>query len=743
MKTLEENPLEQLELLCEHVAMVDISDLPALAELHTEFESIANNPELAPLSETARAAVALITAIILEEVPNPGAQVEVLGDMLDYMQQIQRYDKCPGPLPAWLATVPVASNNAEPARPKTDGEETRSLMESPSVEPASIEACPAGGELITEELDLMREFFEEANEHFNQADMHLLTLESDPENSEAIAAVFRAFHTVKGGAGFLQMRTVQALAHIAESLLDKVRQGSISMEGVVVNLTFEATDGLRRLMQEHDEALTAGVATPAAPWVQELVGRLESAVRGQHPPQRLGEILVESGMARPQDVEDALKEQSISTSPVRLGELMARTGTLRPQDAVEALRRQQDQRRPEAQNRESIKVDAGRLDRLVDLIGELVIAETMARQSEEVSADPMSPLARRMRHMDKITRELQSISTSLRMVPVQAVFQKMARLVRDLAQSTGKEVEFITEGQDTELDKNVVDLVADPLMHMVRNAVDHGIELPAERVRLGKPQKAHVTLRAFHEGGGVYIEIEEDGRGLDRAAIIARAVERGLIESGEHLPDREVWNFIFEPGFSTAKQVTDVSGRGVGMDVVRRNINALHGSIDVRSKAGKGTTVSLRLPLTLAIIDGMVLSVGDERYIVPIGGVIRATRPQPDEIHTVKGRGELLSLRGRLIPLFRLHTMMEIRNAVEEPTRGIVLVLDDNGRQIGLLADDLLGQQQVVIKPLGKGVGNILGLAGGAIMPDGTVGLVLDVAGLFRRVRRNDADPQE
>lgn len=742
MKTLEENPLEQLELLCEHVALIDIGDLPALAELHTEFESIANNPNRFPPAETARAAAALIAAIILDEVPNPGTQVEVLGEMLDYMQRIQRHGKCTGPLPAWLATVPGGANRSESDCPIVEKHRTP-YPEIVPFAPAPVETGPAGGELITEELDLMREFFEEAYEHFNQADMHLLTLECDPGNSEAIAAVFRAFHTVKGGAGFLQMRTVQALAHIAESLLDKVRQGSISMEGAVVNLTFEATDGLRRLMQEHDEALDAGVPTPPAPWVQELVERIESAVRGQHPPQRLGEILVESGMARFQDVEDALQDQSISVSPPKLGELMVRTGTLRPEDAVEALRRQQDQRRPQAQNRESIKVDAGRLDRLVDLIGELVIAETMARQSEEVSADPMSPLARRMRHMDKITRELQSISTSLRMVPVQAVFQKMARLVRDLAQSTGKEVEFITQGQDTELDKNVVDLVADPLMHMVRNAVDHGIESPAERVRLGKPEKARVTLRAFHEGGGVYIEIEEDGRGLDRAAILERAVERGLTECGDHLPDREVWNFIFEPGFSTAKQVTDVSGRGVGMDVVRRNINALHGSIDIRSKAGKGTTISLRLPLTLAIIDGMVLSVGDERYIVPIGGVVRATRPESEDIHTVKGRGELLSVRGRLIPLFRLHNMMEIRNAVEDPAAGIVLVLDDNGRQIGLLADDLLGQQQVVIKPLGKGVGNVLGLAGGAIMPDGTVGLVLDVAGLFRRVRRNDADPQE
>ena len=383
-------------------------------------------------------------------------------------------------------------------------------------------------------------------------------------------------------------------------------------------------------------------------------------------------------------------------------------------------------------------MDAERLDRLVDMIGEFVIAESMVSQSSELQRVASADLARHLGQLDKITRELQGTGMSLRMIPVRATFQKMARLVRDLAKKAGKQVEFVMSGEETELDKSVVDRIGDPLVHMVRNAVDHGIEATAEERRnAGKAAAGRVELRAFHKGGSIYIEIEDDGRGLNRDAILAKARERGLVKDGDALSDREVWNLIFEPGFSTAKVVTDVSGRGVGMDVVRRNIEVLRGNVEIQSEAGKGSVFSMRLPLTLAIIDGMVVRTGQERYVIPTLSIVTSIRPKASDLSTVISRGEMLSIQGRLIPLFRLGALFDIDDATQDATEGLVVVVEEEGRQMGLLTDELLGRQQIVIKSLGGAMRGIPGIAGGAIMPDGRVGLILDVGGLMRLATSN------
>jgi len=319
------------------------------------------------------------------------------------------------------------------------------------------------------------------------------------------------------------------------------------------------------------------------------------------------------------------------------------------------------------------------------------------------------------------------------MVPVRATFQKMARLVRDLAKKSGKPVRFVMTGEDTELDKTVVDKIGDPLVHMVRNAVDHGLEAtPSERARVGKVETGQIELRAFHRGGNIYIEIQDDGRGLNRDAIIAKARERGLLKEGETLPDRELNNLIFNPGFSTAKKITDVSGRGVGMDVVKRNIEALRGQVEIRTEQGRGSTFSIRLPLTLAIIDGMVVRVGTERYIIPTLSIVRTIQPRPDELATVIRRGEMLTLQGQLIPLFRLNRLFNVDNARTKPEESLIVVVEDDRRQTGIMVDELLGQQQIVIKSLGEALRGTPGVAGGAVMPDGQIGLILDIAGLVR-----------
>jgi two-component system chemotaxis sensor kinase CheA len=315
----------------------------------------------------------------------------------------------------------------------------------------------------------------------------------------------------------------------------------------------------------------------------------------------------------------------------------------------------------------------------------------------------------------------------------------MARLVRDLSHKSGKPAEFRGEGEDTEMDRRYVDLVHDPLVHLIRNAVDHGIEPEAERLRLGKPAQGSVVLRAYHEGGQIRIELEDDGRGLQRQAILEKALRMGLIDSAEGLTDQEAFALIFQPGFSTAKQVTEISGRGVGMDVVRRNIQSIRGDIALESEPGQGTRIRLSLPLTLALIDGLVVKVGEERFIFPVHAVLESIRPAPGDVSTVAGQGELLALRDGQVPLFRLGTLFHVREAASDPTRGMVIVAECGGRRYGLLVDHVLGLQQTVIKALGQGLRPVEGISGGTILGDGGVGLIVDVHALVQGARRPPA----
>ncbi|MBD3393989.1 MAG: hypothetical protein GF418_00035 [Chitinivibrionales bacterium] len=335
-------------------------------------------------------------------------------------------------------------------------------------------------------------------------------------------------------------------------------------------------------------------------------------------------------------------------------------------------------------------------------------------------------------------RNAQELSMSLRMVSIKSTFQKMARLVRDLSKKAGKDVEFITEGEDTELDKSVVEHIGDPLLHMIRNAIDHGIEASGEqRARAGKPRRARVWLRAFHKAGNVYIEIQDDGRGLDREAILKKAVTHGLCKEEDRFSDQEVYQFIFKPGFSTAEKVTDVSGRGVGMDVVRRNIQMLRGSVEIQTEKGKGSTFSIRLPLTLAIIDGMIVRLDTENYIVPTLSIIESIMAKDEQIDTVAGKGEVVDVRGKLMRLVRLSKVLGTNgrtgNAAVNGTNQIIMIVEDMlGKTVALLVDEIVGRQQVVIKSLGKGIGDVPGVSGGAIMGDGSVNLILDVGGIVR-----------
>ncbi|MGA1225095.1 MAG: chemotaxis protein CheA, partial [Phycisphaerales bacterium] len=381
---------------------------------------------------------------------------------------------------------------------------------------------------------------------------------------------------------------------------------------------------------------------------------------------------------------------------------------------------------------QSVKVSTQRMDSLVNLVGELVIAQLMVVQDPIVSKIHDQRLSRNLAQLGKIVRDLQETSMSLRMVTLKATFQKMARLVRDVAAKAGKRIQLEVEGEDVELDRNVVEEIGDPLVHMIRNACDHGVETSEDRRKVGKSEIGTLRLRAFHSGGSIVIEVEDDGRGLSRERILRKCQEKGLLDPTRNLndiPDSEVFNYIFLPGFSTAEKVTDISGRGVGMDVVRRNIEALRGSVEIRSTPGKGSTFSMRLPLTMAIIDGMVVRVGAQRYIVPTLNIERSFRPTPSQLTMVLGKGEVVRVRDELLPIYRMRRVFNLAEGCDQLAEGLLLVLENGKRRACVFVDEILGQQQVVIKSLGDSQPTIRGVSGGAILGDGRVALIVDVGG--------------
>ena len=578
------------------------------------------------------------------------------------------------------------------------------------------------------DTELLREFAQESLEHLAAAEMALLDLEAEPDDADAVNRVFRAFHTIKGVSGFLGLELVQRVAHLAEGLLDRARDGEIRVVGGYADLALQACDALRTIIEaladaspgqamavpEQVDALLAALADPEAAGVSS---------RGAAQVLRLGDILVAQGDVDRGTVETIVREQG--TTPI--GQALVEKKLVKASQVAKALRTQISQSAAQA----TVRVTTERMDQLIEMAGELVIAQAMVAQDPEV-VDGSRSLVRKISHAGKIIRSLQDLTMALRMVPLRSPFRKMVRLVRDLARKSGKQVELVLEGEDTEIDRNMVEALGDPLIHMVRNSVDHGIEPPAERAAKGKPPGGTVVLRAYHSAGNVVIEAADDGRGLDRRRILAKAVERGLVEPGREMSDGEVLALIFEPGFSTAKQITDVSGRGVGMDVVKRNIEQLRGRVDAASQPGRGTTFTIRLPLTMAIADAMVLRVGKERYLLPAASIEQSFRPPEGSVSTLTGRGEMVMLRGDVMPVFRLHRLFGVPDAKTDPYQALLIVVEANVRRCALMVDALLGQQQVVIKSLGRALSSIPGVAGGAILGDGRVGLILDAAGIVR-----------
>ena len=627
---------------------------------------------------------------------------------------------------------------------------------------------------IGDDGDLLNEFCNEGRDLLQDIEQGVLVLEENPSHKDTLNRVFRAFHTFKGGAGYLGLEAIKNLAHELESVLDAARRGELPITTPVIDIILAGGDALRQFIEKISERLAgtnagepiciptlniiarshaclhgepepeAAAPAPAAPQPKAAAApKAAPAAQSPAPPQPSAPAHQAPPPApaapEPAPAPAAVQPQAqpVATPAAPAAPAAPPPSAPAPAPAQAAAAGAPKTAKPKAANPAAgegpanfVKIDTLKLDSLVDLVGELVIAQSMVIQHPEVMELSDRQLARCMRQLARITTDLQHNAMSLRMVPIRAAFQKMTRLVRDLAGSQGKQIQLILSGEDTELDRNIVEELADPLIHMIRNSADHGIEMPEERVAKGKPALGTIRLQAYHQGGGIVICIADDGKGLDKDRIVAKAVQKGIIEPHASLSEKEIFELIFAPGFSTAEKVTDLSGRGVGMDVVRGNISRLRGRIEVESTFGKGSSFTIFLPLTLAIIDGLLVSLGDERFILPTLSVRECLRITENMISTVQGTGELVSVRGKLMPLVRLGNLLGIPGATNDATKGIIVVAESGTTQRCLLVDELLGKKEVVIKSLGDAFKSQVLMSGAAILGDGRVALIVDLDAL-------------
>ncbi len=729
--------------LAEAAYTVSTDNLPGLAKMHGWCESLleAVGPKSSfsypELSEPAQMIATLLQQIILDEVENAKAAVEELVTQIDQLSRIQIPEsgtprslrdgqaKTGEEVAACLDKVfEDKETHANSATLTSVDRKAGKTAEARSATPVSVPDYVSEPLIVDDSLLIfVQAFVIEAAEHLDAIEAAVLEVERHPNDLTKIDDLFRPFHTIKGSSGSLNLRDICSVTHEVETLMDQCRKGDRPITARTIDLILEVEDVLKLQV----DAVAGYAAHPTGepipqPPVADLIGKLRSVVASPAEDKDCPVV--------PNSGSDS--SETVCVPPTALAstkeEMVSRGVPDKPADHQGGAQNSNVSiSKPNAVTDQSIRVDTSKLDALVNIVGELVIAQTLVSTLSSRLSDPQ--LSRNVEQVNKIVRDAQGLAMSLRMIPIGPTFQKMVRLVRDLAKQSGKKVAIQLVGEDTELDKTVIQQIGDPLVHMIRNAVDHGIEMPAERIAAGKSEEGVVHLRARHQDGNIIIEIADDGKGLDPQKLIAKAMEKGLIQEGQSLSEQDAYQLIFEPGFSTAEKITNISGRGVGMDVVRRSILQLRGKIEIESNIGVGTTFCISLPLTLAIIDGMVVLAGKERFIIPLIEIEQSLRPQVQQISTVHQRGEMMNVRGRLIPLVQLAELFGTGPRVD-PWDAMVVIVHVRGRSVGLVVDELVGQQQVVIKALGDYFKQAQGISGGAILGDGQVGLILELGSL-------------
>jgi two-component system, chemotaxis family, sensor kinase CheA len=585
---------------------------------------------------------------------------------------------------------------------------------------------------------LVQDFLVESEELLQHIDQDMVALESAPGDSELLNRIFRAIHTIKGTSGFLGFDPIIRLSHRTEDALNALRRGEVQLDRRCMDALLAARDQLGVMLQDIRQGGLKEYQLDA------LLEELQEAQKPRIPPPPLGELLVKEQVITPDTLATLLTEQAAAPEPRKLGQLLVEKNLSSPVQVGNALARQKEIADSHS-SPQTMRVEARKLDELINLIGELVLERNRLVQLSRDSAagklgasDLEASLGQSSARLSFITDELQSAGLRTRMVPIETVFRKFPRLVRDVARNLQKDVQLLIRGEDTELDKTMVELISDPLVHLVRNSLDHGIEAPDMREEAGKPSQGTIRLEARQEGDQIVISLSDDGAGINPERIGRKAVEKGLvsIERLRLLSPREILDFIFLPGFSTAEKTSDLSGRGVGMDVVRSNLKKLNGSVEIDSQPGLSTTVLLRLPLTLAILPVLLVQVREEIYALPLRSVVETAQVNLRNVHVIEG-SEVLRLRDETLPLIRLGQLFQSPPILTEKTNGSVeqarkvVILGVAERRIAVLVDHLLGQESTVVKPLGNYLHRCSSLAGATISGDGRVRLVLDPAGLF------------
>ncbi len=641
--------------------------------------------------------------------------------------------------------------------------------------------------------NLRKIFFEEVTENLGRLEADLLHLETASSDPEAIDRTFRIAHNLKGASAMMGFTAMARLTHVVESLLDQIRRGARVATPGIVDALLTSADVLRRLvtrveanpelMATPDESVEGACASIAAlldhvdapgkqpisaeagtgkPKLFRIEFRPSSDVlqRGLDPLRILAQlaelgqvqrVIPDLGALPP--LSDMAAERSYlawtvtlltSRPPAELDELLsfaagpeaARVTPLSDPPAPAAPPEVPRRRSSDRDEAKVIRVAVDKVDRLVDLVGELMTTQSMlALAAGDATPSGVAQLRDAVAHLERHARELHHQILAVRMVSVRTLFARFPRLVRDLAGAMGKQIRIELSGEETELDKTVIEKISDPLLHLVRNAVDHGLESSSERRAAGKSEIGLVRLEAYQRGGSVYIDVVDDGRGLDRERILAKARRQEIVGPDEELADDDVFALIFRPGFSTAETVTDVSGRGVGLDVVKQNVAGLGGSITISTQTGSGTRFRVKLPLTLALLDGQILTVGDQVYVLPMSVIVESLRPAPGDVHTTDGASEVVRVRRMVMPLLRLHRLFRVEPSSPDPCAGLIVVLEHEERRVALLVDGLLGQKQVVIKSLETNFRRVSGVSGATILGDGCIALVLDVPGLIEAAR--------
>ncbi len=603
-----------------------------------------------------------------------------------------------------------------------------------------VAAIVAGQAKVTSEVDseFLEDFIVETREHLETIENDLLALETDPGNMETVHSLFRSFHTVKGMAGFVEQDLIGRIAHQTETLLDQCRKGHLIVSKILVNLILASCDHIKRICgmpgmvrdrafvaicQAHIQALNTG-AQPA--------GNNAPALDSQQPP-RLGELMVASGAINEQQLHEGLEKQALHPE-MRLGQVLVREGKAEVRDVIQSLRSQEEvspvPRSSSVHDGAYMRIPTAKVDNLVDLLGELLITQSLIEQETMRRFGQGDSLNGKLMRMSRITRDIQNISMSLRMVALKSTFQKIARIGRDTADELGKGVLLQFSGEETEIDRSVAEKILDPLLHLVKNSIAHGIEERDERQRQGKPPQGQIRVQAYSRRGTVFIEVADDGGGINLAKVRDKAIKRGLIDGSKAYGDDEIVNCIFKPGFSTADTVTNVAGRGVGLDVVKTEISKIGGKVEVISQLGKGSTFVLKIPINMAIINGTIIELFGSRYIVPTLNLKRIFKPEDDQWVTVRGKTSAVRLRDEIISLIPIARILGCPAAQPEE---LVLILELEQQVRALPAQGIIGKQEIVVKPLGHDFRSLPYASGATILGDGNVALIMDVEHLFRR----------